>query len=50
MNETYYDLCKECEHLFHCFGKDAANEIANDEIKDQCIPGKCNDFYPEVKQ
>lgn len=46
----YYDLCKECEHLYHCYGKDIGEEIENDNVDDMlCLSSGCNDFYPIKK-
>lgn len=51
MNENYYyDLCKYCEHLYHCYGRDVGQKISNDSVNDMYVhPNKCNDFYPERK-
>ena len=46
-----YDLCKDCEHLYHCFGIEIAKEIENNMIKDIYLqPGICSNYYPEIKQ
>ena len=51
MNEVYYDLCKECENLYHCFGRDVAKKIQNEDVKDMYLhPDNCHDYYPERKQ
>lgn len=48
MNNQYYHLCKECEHIYHCFDRETAENIKNDETKNLYLrPEKCNDFYPE---
>ena len=47
----YYDLCKDCEHLYHCFGRDIAEKIENEDVNDMYLrPDNCNDYYPEIKQ
>lgn len=46
----YYDLCKVCEHLYYCYGRDVGEKIENDDIDDMYLhPSSCNDFYPEIK-
>lgn len=44
----YYYLCKTCEHLFHCFGREIAEEIENDDLDEYLIPGLCNNYYSEL--
>ena len=49
--ETYYAMCKECEYLYHCFGRVIGKKIQNNETKDMYeSPDNCRDFYPEIKQ
>ena len=49
--DSYCHLCKECEHVYHCFGKDIGRKIQNEEQTDLYLsPDKCNDFYPEITQ
>lgn len=49
--ESYCRLCKECEYLYHCFGRDIAIKIQNNDVEDIYLnPQNCEDFYPEVKQ
>lgn len=51
MMETYYRLCKECEYNYHCFGREVAEKIVNDDTEDMYLsPDKCTDFYPEREQ
>lgn len=51
MKETYHYLCKECEHLYHCFGRNIGIKIQNDDVEDMYLsPDNCRDFYPERKQ
>ena len=47
----YYSLCKECEHLYHCFGRDIGEKIANDDVDDLYLhPSNCNNYYPEIRE
>lgn len=49
--ETYHESCKECEHIIHCFGREVAEKIQNDDVEDMYLsPDNCRDFYPEQKQ
>lgn len=49
--DYYYDLCKECEHLYHCYGRETGEKIQNDNTDDMYLhPSRCNDFYPERKR
>lgn len=51
MTEYYYNLCKECEHNYHCFGREIATKIQNDDVEDMYLrPDNCRDFYPEREQ
>jgi hypothetical protein len=51
MNKYYYSICKECEYLYHCFGRETGEKILNDDIDDMYShPESCKDFYPERKQ
>ena len=51
MMEIFYRLCKECKHNYHCFDREIAEKIINDDTKDIYLsPDNCNDFYPERKQ
>lgn len=48
MKQTYCRLCKECEYLYHCFGRDVGERIQNDDVENMYLkPDSCNDFYPE---
>lgn len=49
--DYYYDLCKECEHLYHCFGRDIGKRIEDDNVQDIYLhPDSCRNYYPERKQ
>lgn len=51
MNDYYYPLCKECEHLYSCFSRDEIQDIEEDNIENMYLmPGTCLSFYPEVRQ
>lgn len=51
MIETYHELCKECEYLYHCFDRDIAIKIQNDDVANMYLsPQNCRNFYPERKQ
>ena len=43
----YFESCKECEYLYHCFGPETAEKIQNDkvELRDE----NCSSYYPLVK-
>lgn len=46
-----YELCKECEHLYHCFGRDIAEKIQNEDIDDMHLHhNTCTSYQPERKQ
>lgn len=41
----YYDVCKECEFLYHCYGREIAERIQNDHTDNMYLyPGVCADF------
>ena len=45
-NIKYYDVCKECEFLYHCYGREIAERIQNDQTDDMYLrPGVCSDFF-----
>ena len=47
----YYDLCKDCEHLYHCLGKDICDKIADEDTDDMYLHhGICTSYYPEINQ
>lgn len=49
--EYYYSLCKDCEHLYHCHGRDVGQDIQDNKADDMYLmPGNCSDYYPERKQ
>ena len=49
--ETYHDLCKDCEYFYHCFDRDTAIKIQNDDVENMYLsPQNCKNFYPERKQ
>lgn len=51
MSEIYFDLCKECEYSYHCFGREIAEKIARGDTDDMHLhPDTCTNFYPERKQ
>lgn len=52
MNRTYYfEWCKECNYLYHCFGRETGERIENDDVDDMYLRhGGCSDYYPERKQ
>ena len=51
MNETYHELCKECEYLYHCFGRNIGEKIENNDVENMCLhPSSCKNFYPERKR
>lgn len=51
MIKFYYSTCKQCEHNYHCFGREIAEKIINGNVESlYLLPGKCDDYYPEVKQ
>lgn len=51
MNETYHELCKECEYLYHCFGRDTGEKIENNDVSDMYLSiESCSNYYPERKQ
>lgn len=44
-NIKYYNVCKECEFLYHCYGREIAEQIQNDQTDDMYLrPGVCSDF------
>ena len=44
-NIKYYDVYKECEFLYHCYGREIAERIQNDQTDDMYLrPGVCSDF------
>lgn len=49
--DYYYRLCKECEYLYHCCGREVGQKIVNDDVDDMYLhPDSCSDYYPERKQ
>lgn len=49
--DYYYDLCKDCEYLYHCFGRDTGKKISDGDVDDMCLlAGTCRNFYPELRQ
>lgn len=45
----YYIQCKECEYLYHCYGREVAEKIQNDDIDDMYLrPDSCRNYYPEI--
>lgn len=49
--DIYFEICKECEYLYHCFGRDIAMKIKNNDVNDMYLSTQnCMDFYPEIKQ
>lgn len=51
-DDIYYSQCKECEHLYHCFGREVGCKISESETEEvegmYLHPDNCRDFYPEV--
>ena len=48
--DYYYSSCKDCEHLYHCFGRDIGERIENDNVDDMYLQSNsCKDYYPEIK-
>lgn len=51
MYEEYYKLCKECEHLYHCFTREYIKKIKENNTDDMYLrPDACTNFYPERKE
>lgn len=49
--DYYYDLCKDCEHLYNCFGRDIGEKIENENVDNMYLhPSTCTNYYPERKQ
>ena len=49
--DYYHDLCKNCDYLYHCFERDIAEKIQNEDVDDMYLhPSNCNNYYPERKQ
>lgn len=49
-NIVYHDECRECDNLYHCFGREAAENILEGNPGNLVrIPTACRDFYPERK-
>lgn len=48
MNDTYTFMCKHCEYLYHCYGRDIAIKIKGGNCDDLCMTGNCDNFYPEI--
>ena len=50
----YYRMCADCDCLYHCYGRETGNEIANSKDKNipdmYLMPGRCNSFYPDPAQ
>lgn len=44
-NIEYYEVCKECEFLYHCYGREIAERIQKDETDDMHLrPSICSYF------
>ena len=44
-NIEYYEVCKECEFLYHCYGREIAERIKKDETDDMHLrPSICSYF------
>ena len=52
MSKDYYCiLCKDCEYLYHCYGREVGERIVNNDVGDMYLhPDNCNNYYPEIKQ
>lgn len=49
--DYYYDSCKNCDYLYHCFGREIGEKIQNEDVDDMYLhQNNCNDYYPEQKQ
>lgn len=49
--DYYYSLCKECEYLYHCYGREISQKIMNNDVNDMYLhPDSCNNYYPERRQ
>jgi hypothetical protein len=50
MGVQYYHLCKDCAYIRHCFDREDAERIENDEMTDEDYlrPDKCYTYYPDV--
>ena len=47
----YYILCKDCDNLYHCFDREVAEQLENNNVEDFYLrPDKCFDFEPLRKQ
>lgn len=51
MMDYYYDLCKDCEYLYDCFGREMGKRIEKGETVGLYLnPSTCTSYYPEVEQ
>lgn len=51
MDNVYYNMCSECEYVYHCFGKEIGRKIQNNETDElELSSDHCKDFYPEQRQ
>lgn len=51
MDDIYFDLCKECEYLYHCFSIEMAEKITSGDTNNMYLHHEsCTNFYPERKQ
>ena len=50
MSVQYYEMCKECVFTEHCFGREDADRIENNEMTDEDYlrPDVCCDYYPDA--
>lgn len=49
MEEQYYSRCCECEHCYHCHGRETAEKIKKGETDSMYLrTDSCADYYPEV--
>jgi len=47
----YFSLCKECEYLYHCYGRKIAEDIQSGKTEDMYqLNDTCVNYYPEIKQ
>ena len=47
---VYCYLCKDCEYLYHCFGRKEAELIQSGETELYLSEESCLIYYPEIKQ
>lgn len=49
MKDYYYDSCKDCTHLYHCYGRETGEKIEEGNTEDMYQrPGSCRNYYPEI--